>query len=102
MLTFQSQHFFLQRISRPRRRHELLKQLETELKLISAYWGRPPSGIIECYVAKDFSTWPETMVSQMDPIGVAKIREGAGVCIGKVSSSHTRFLAKCYLFAVAH
>jgi hypothetical protein len=98
---YQSQHFLIHTDLSAAEAHELLKQLEAELKLISAYWGRPPSGVIEGYVANDFASWPEDYVSQMDPTGVAKIREGAGVCIGKVMSSGNRFVAKCRLFAVA-
>jgi hypothetical protein len=98
---FSSAHFWLHTDLPAKEANELLKKLETEQKLIAAYWGRPFVGVLEGYVAKDFSVWPETIVSQMEPGGVAKICEGAGVTIAKVASSGNRFLAKSHLYAVA-
>jgi hypothetical protein len=98
---FSSPHFLIHTDLPPKEAQQLLRQLEAELNLIAAYWGRAPSGIIECCVANDFSTWPESLVSQMEPNGVAKIREGAGVCIGNVRSSGKRFTAKCRIYSVA-
>ena len=98
---YSSVHFLIHTDLPAKDAHELLRQLEMELKLIAAYWGRPPSGIVECYVANDFTTWPPELVGEMDHDGVAKIREGAGVCIARVMSSGNRFISKCHLYAVA-
>ena len=98
---YSSPHFLVHTDLPAKEARELLHELEMELKLIAGYWGRPPSGLLECYVASDFSTWPREVVSQMEPDGVAKIREGAGVCVGRVMSSGNRFLAKCRVYAVA-
>lgn len=98
---YSSAHFLIHTDLPAREAQTLLRQLETELKLISTYWGRPSSGILECYVAKDIATWPPEILSQMEPGGLAKIREGAGVCIGKIMSSGDKFMAKCHVYAVA-
>jgi hypothetical protein len=98
---YSSAHFLIHTDLPAKEAQQLLRDLENELKLIATYWGRQPSGGIECYVANDFSKWPESIVSQMEPDGVAKIHEGAGVCIGKVRSSGNRFVAKCRVYAVA-
>src|SRR5438876_1685322 len=37
---------------------DLINRLETMLKLISTYWGRPNPQPIECYVVKDLEMWP--------------------------------------------
>jgi hypothetical protein len=79
----------------------LLKRLETMLKFVAAYWGRPPSGIIECWVVKDLQAWPPEMVQKFDPKGLAKIREGAGVSVGITISRGNQFMAKSYVYAVA-
>jgi hypothetical protein len=99
---FQSQHFLIHTDLSSAEAHELLKQLETELKLLAAYWGRPMSGALECYVAKDLAKWPEELQNALEPDGLAKIREGAGVCISRSQTSKDRFVAKSRVYAVAN
>lgn len=82
----------------PKEAQELLKRLEYMLKLISQYWGRPPSGTIECYVVADLNVWPEEALS---PLGRAKILEGAGVTESLKLSQGRAFLAKSKVYAVA-
>jgi hypothetical protein len=98
---YSSPHFLVHTDLPAKDAQTLLKDLETMLKLVSTYWARPPSGIIECYVAKDIETWPEEVLSVMAPKGVAKIREGAGVCISQQMSLGNRFVAKSIVYAVA-
>jgi hypothetical protein len=98
---FQSQHFLIHTDLSSAEAHELLKQLESELKTIAAYWGRPASGILECNVVQDLSNWPENLQNAMEPEGIAKIREGAGVCISSSRASKDRFVAKSHVYAVA-
>src|SRR5262249_16184947 len=73
---FNSTHILLHTVLSPVEAKELLGRLEKMLALISAYWRRPPSGVIECYVAKDIKRWPADLI---DPHGRAKIEQGAGV-----------------------
>lgn len=98
---FSSPHFLLHTDLTAREANDLLRQLEAEQKLLAAYWGRQPSGVLECYIAKNFSAWPQDVTSRMDPQGVSKIAEGAGVCIATILSTHDRFLAKSHLYSVA-
>jgi hypothetical protein len=86
----------------PKEAEDLLKRLETMLKLVSAYWGRPLSGIIECWVVKDLRAWPPEMVQNFDPQGLAKIRKGAGVSVGVTISQGNKFMAKSFVYACAH
>lgn len=61
---------------------ELLQRLESMLKLVSAYYGKRNVRAIDMYVARDISQWPADVLAQMDPQGIAKIEEGAGVTLG--------------------
>jgi hypothetical protein len=78
---------------------DLLERLETMLKLISAYWGRPSRGVIECYVVRDLKNWPPGSIPSED--GLAKIQEGAGVTITQTASLGRDFVAKAIVYAVA-
>jgi hypothetical protein len=98
---FSSPHFLLHTDLTAREANDLLRQLEAEQKLLAAYWGRQPSGVLECYIAKNFAAWPQQVTSHMEPGGVAKLEEGAGVCIATILSTSDRFLAKSHLYAVA-
>lgn len=98
---YSSIHFLVHTDLGPKEAAELLRQLETMVKFVATYWGRPPSGILECYVAKDLSTWPPAVLGVMEAEGIAKIQEGAGVCIGRTASSGNRFVAKARVYAIA-
>ncbi len=98
---FTSPHFLIHTDLTPTEARELLKQLETVVKLIGTYWGRPPSGVLECYVVKDLDAWPSEKVNAMEPGGLAKIREGAGVCITRTLSSGNRFMAKACIYTIS-
>ena len=52
---------------------ELLTKLETMLALISRYWARPNTQMIECYVVKDLAKWPP---GALDPRGAVRGRSG--------------------------
>ncbi len=76
---------------------DLLDKLETMLGLISKYWGRPPAGVIECFVVKDLSKWPN---GSLDPRGRAKIQEGAGVTFTEtLSLGNTKVASKSVVYA---
>lgn len=98
---FTSQHFLIHTDLDAKEAAEQLKKLETMLKLVSTYWKRPTSGIIECYVAKNIKEWPEETLKKMDAGGIAKIEEGAGVCITRTMGNDTQFIAKSIVYAVA-
>ena len=56
----------------------LLDKLETMSTLLSAYFGRQPRGVTQGFIVRDISQWPPGSLVQ--PQGVAKIRERAGIC----------------------
>jgi hypothetical protein len=99
---YTSAHFLLHTDMTSKEAQELLKRLETMLDLISKYWGRPPVGLIECYVVKDLDKWP---LDALDPHGRAKIEEGAGVTLTRSASMTVagtkHVLAKSVVYAVA-
>jgi len=74
----------------------LLQKLETMLSLISKYWARPNKQIIECYVVKDISNWPN---GALHPRGVESIRGGGGVTISQVATRGANFAAKSIVFS---
>ncbi|MFZ5832117.1 MAG: hypothetical protein ACOY3P_18700, partial [Planctomycetota bacterium] len=98
---FSSAHFLVHTDLEAKEAQELLKRLETMLKLVSAYWGRKPAGVIECYVAKEIENWPTSVLAQMEQEGIAKIEEGAGVCISRRVTFGNRFISKAIVYAVA-
>lgn len=73
-----SQHFLLHTDISDRQAQILLDKLETMVDLVGQYYGRPLRGIIECYVVRDISNWPEDMF----PVEARqKILEPAGVTL---------------------
>lgn len=75
-----SNHFLLHTDLSERSARMLLDKLEYMIGLISRYYGRLPDGIIECYVVRDLTQWKDI---PMDPSGVAKVQERAGVTISR-------------------
>ena len=56
----------------------LLDKLETMATLLTRYFGRGPKTRVEGFIVRDLSVWPEGVLTE--PAGIAKIREGAGIC----------------------
>ena len=75
-----SAHFLIHTDVSDRSAKMLLDKLERMVGLISGYYGKGLGGVIECYVVRDLSQWREY---SLDPTGVAKIKEPAGVTISK-------------------
>lgn len=76
-----SQHFLLVTDVSDRQAQILLDKLETMVGLLSAYFGRAPTAVAEGFVVRDLSGWPDGVLKE--PEGVAKIREGAGICFSR-------------------
>lgn len=91
-----SAHFVLHTDLSPDESKELLTRLETMLKLISGYWGRPLPHPIECYVVKDLRNWPPGSIPNEN--GRASIASGAGVTN---TMTDGRGSAKSIVYAVA-
>ena len=73
-----SPHFaFLTDVS-DREARIMLDKLERMAGLLERYFGRRPGGVVEGFVVHDLNVFPAGTLSE--PAGVAKIREGAGVC----------------------
>lgn len=96
-LDIRSQHFLLHTDMSQDEAKDLLERLEYMLGIISEYWGRPPEGIIECYVAKDLKNWPAG--SMPDETGREFIARNAGVTLSLVSPSLGK--GKATVYAVA-
>lgn len=95
---YTSKNFLIHTDLPPAEAQDLLKKLEVMLALIAEYWGRPPSGIIECYVVKDLSNWQNV---PLDANGLASIEGGAGVTISRTMTRGDAFVAKSVVYAVA-
>ena len=73
-----SAHFaFLSDVS-DREAKIILDKLERMAGLLERYFGRAPRGVVEGFVVRDLSVWPPGTLPE--PAGIAKIREGAGIC----------------------
>ena len=73
-----SQHFLLYTDVSERNGQILLAKLESMHQLIGGYFGKRPRVPIECYVIADIRKWRG---HQLDPRGVKKILEPAGVTL---------------------
>lgn len=95
---FRSEHFIVHTDLAPDEAKDLLDRLETMLSLISGYWQRPCAGMIECYVVKDLSSWPDGRIPEE---GLGHIKAGAGVTLTTTLSSGAAFLSRSVVYAVA-
>ncbi len=101
---YESAHFLVHTDLSNKEAQDLLKRLENMLDLIAKYWARPPVGVIECYVVRDLAKWP---VGKLDPHGLAKIEEGAGVTLTETLTvagprgTRQRVASKSVVYAVA-
>ncbi len=75
---YHSAHFLLHSDMAPKDAKRLLARLETIQGLIARYWGRPPAGVIECFVVADLNHWP---AGSLHPAGLEKIRSGGGITL---------------------
>ena len=83
-----SRHFsFLSDVS-DREAKEILERLERMTALLEKYFGRRLPGVIEGFIVHDLAVWPEGVL--VEPLGVEKIREPAGVCFTTVLGPHRR------------
>jgi len=98
---FQSRHFLIHTDLTPKEADKLLKELETMLGLISTYWGRPTSGVLECYIVKDLKAWPAEMLAKFEPIGLAQIRDEVGVCVSQRLTDGETFVAKSIVYSTS-
>ncbi|HEV3021152.1 MAG TPA: hypothetical protein VGX76_01745 [Pirellulales bacterium] len=95
---FRSQNFFVHTDLAADDAKQLLERLETMLGLISAYWARESSGVIECYVVKDLANWPPGAIPDE---GLPHIRAGAGVTITCTLTTGASVIARSVVYAVA-
>jgi hypothetical protein len=83
-----SPHFaFLTDVS-DREARIILDKLERMTGLLERFFGRRPSGVVEGFVVRDLNVFPEGTLPE--PAGVAKIREGAGVCFNATLGSQRK------------
>lgn len=96
---FESTHFLLHTDMPAKDAHDLLAKLETMVSLISKYWGRAPNGVIELNVVRDLGRWP---AGSLDPAGVAKIAEEAGITLTQtLTRGSEKVAAKAVVYAIA-
>ncbi len=75
-----SENFLLHTDLSDRSAKILLDKLEYMGGMIARYYGRRQQGLVECYVVKRLDLWKDI---SLEPAGVAKIRERAGVTISR-------------------
>jgi hypothetical protein len=78
---------------------ELLGRLETMLKLVSAYYGRPNMRPIEMFVFDEFGHWSESQLAQLSPDGIAMVRGGGGLTITQSLRSGNEFVSRSIVYA---
>ncbi|MBL8851493.1 MAG: hypothetical protein JNG89_17550 [Planctomycetaceae bacterium] len=85
----------------PNEAEELLQRLETMIKLVSAYFGRPNVQPIEMFVFDDFSHWNESQLAQLAPEGVAMVRGGGGLTMSTTLRVGTDMATRSIVYAGA-
>ena len=93
-----SRNFLIHTDLSQREADELVERLEVMLREISAYWGRPMQGTIECYVVRDFASFPQ---DAMHPVGICGIRSAGGMTLMCTAVAGYAYLAKSVVYAGA-
>lgn len=99
--TYSSKNFVVHTDLSKKDAEDLLQRLETMLVLISKYWAKPNSQIVEMYVVKDLDKWPP---GSLDPRGLESIQTGGGVTLGQTLENRATgeaLAAKAVVYAVA-
>jgi hypothetical protein len=72
----------------------ILDKLERMAGLLEKYFGRGPAGVVEGFIVRDLAAFPPGTLAE--PAGVAKIREGAGICFNaRLGNRRTATLYSC-------
>ncbi|MBN1909280.1 MAG: hypothetical protein JW818_06045 [Pirellulales bacterium] len=95
---FRSRRFLIHTDLPAKEAQELLERLETMLTLISTYWGRPPQGIIECYVVKDLANWDAKLFPER---ALERLQHQAGICISQTATMGRQRFVKATVYAVS-
>jgi hypothetical protein len=93
-----SANFLLHTDLSDREANDLVKELEALLRQISAYWGRPMQGTIECYVVRDFDNFP---LAAMDARGISGIKTAGGITLMGTVPAGDRSVARSVIYASA-
>ena len=75
-----SEHFLLYTDVSDQSAQILLAKLEVMYELVGQYFRKTPRQPIVCYVVRDLTQWPP---GRLNPVGIAKIAEGAGVTLSR-------------------
>lgn len=98
---YRSRNFLIHTDLSKKEAQDLLKRLETMLRLISKYWGAPCRKTIECYVIDDLDHWP---AGSLDPAGLSWVQGGGGVTMSQtrvVGNENNIVDANAVVYAVA-
>ncbi len=68
----------------PAEANQLMVNLESMMKLVSSYFGRPCRKPIRMFIVRDLSNWPAEEVQQFPETGRQHILENAGVTVTSV------------------
>ena len=88
-----SRHFLLTTDISDRQARILLDKLETMVTLLSAYFGREPTALVQGFVVRDLDQWPAGVL--VEPEGVAKIQEQAGICFNRSLGDQREAIIYC-------
>jgi len=89
-----SQHYAFMTDVSERQSRIILDKLETMSMILSKYFGQVPSGIVEGFIVRDLSVWPDGLLTE--PAGIAKIQSEAGICFNSsLGNRHRAVLYSC-------
>ena len=83
-----SPHFAFMTDISDREGQVILHKLETMVTLLSKYFGRAPTSVINGFIVQNLDVWPQGVLKE--PEGVAKIRAHAGICFNSSLGNQRR------------
>lgn len=83
-----SPHFAFMTDVSDREGQVILHKLETMVTLLSKYFGRAPTSVINGFIVRNLDVWPQGVLKE--PEGVAKIRARAGICFNSSLGNQRR------------
>jgi hypothetical protein len=93
-----SRHFIVHTDLSGREADDLLERLEVMLSRISAYWGQPMRGVVECHVIHNLAEFP---VAGTAPEGVSAVKTHGGMTLIYRHMEGKRQVVKSVVYAAA-
>lgn len=93
-----SRHFLIHTDIPPQESDELIERLEAMVAHFAQYCGRPPRGVIDCYIIRNLAGFSTAHIA---PAGAQGVRTTGGVTLMEVKNEGKRQVANSVVYAAA-